>query len=180
MQLFAADVTHPGRFSRGGGRGGHGPPRPPKEGPNPLVLARKVGESVIPGGNRGANSNVFMHTTFHADRGDTGVRIHDKQTPIEQMLAGARVGYTVLRPGWFFQNLWAAPGFKHRSIEDFLSQELFARPSHHQHRFAEATASGPALTREILLAFETRVRAHTTSRRRRSTDLVVQSPTLTR
>ncbi|MDP8969096.1 MAG: hypothetical protein M3N52_01010 [Actinomycetota bacterium] len=48
---------------------------------------------------------------FPGRRGDTGARLLHNKTPIEQTLAGAGVGYTILRPVWFFQNLWAAQGY---------------------------------------------------------------------
>lgn len=61
-----------------------------------------------------------MHTAVRADRGNTGARILDSKTPIEERLAGADVGYTILRPAWFLQNLWGA--------KDYLDQGVVSMP----------------------------------------------------
>ena len=53
-------------------------------------------------------NHVVMHTAVNADRGDAGAGVLDNKTTIEHALADSGLGYTILRPAWFMQNLWAA------------------------------------------------------------------------
>ncbi len=81
---------------------------------------RTVASNVIDAAIKHDVDHVVTHTAVHADRGDTGARILDNKTPIERRLVESGVGYTVLRPGWFLQNLWAA--------RDYLTQGVVSMP----------------------------------------------------
>ncbi len=80
----------------------------PEAGDDPLGLETKIGHNLIDGATTVGVRNVVMHTAVHADRGDTGARALDNKAPLERALAGSGVGYTILRPAWYLQNLWAA------------------------------------------------------------------------
>jgi uncharacterized protein YbjT (DUF2867 family) len=64
--------------------------------------------------------HVVMHTAVRANWGNTGAGILDNLAPVEQQLAQSGVGYTILRPAWFLQNLWAA--------RDYLQQGVVSLP----------------------------------------------------
>ncbi len=81
---------------------------------------RAVADNVVDAALKHDVTHIVMHTAVRADRGDTGARILDNKTPIEQHLAESGVGYTVLRPAWFLQNLWAA--------RDYLEQGVVSMP----------------------------------------------------
>lgn len=81
---------------------------------------RAVADNVVDAALKHDVKHIVMHTAVRADRGDTGARILDNKTPIEQHLAESGVGYTVLRPAWFLQNLWAA--------RDYLEQGVVSMP----------------------------------------------------
>jgi len=71
---------------------------------------RTAAENVIDAAAKHDVDHLVVHTAVGADRGDTGARILDNKTAIERRLAESGVGYTILRPAWFLQNLWAARG----------------------------------------------------------------------
>lgn len=81
---------------------------------------RQAADNVIDAALKHDVTHVVAHTAVRADRGDTGARILDDKTPIELRLAESGVGYTILRPGWFLQNLWAA--------RDYLTQGVMSMP----------------------------------------------------
>lgn len=93
---------------------------PTLSGDEPLVAETSVTANVIDAAAKHGVSHVILHTALDADRGDTGAGILDNKTPIERALASAGVGYTILRPGWFLQNLWAA--------RDYLEQGVVSMP----------------------------------------------------
>lgn len=93
---------------------------PPEGGADPLGLERTVSLNVI---NAAAKQNIghlVMHSAVHGDRGDTGARVLDNKSAIERALAASGVGYTILRPAWFLQNLWMA--------RDYLEQGVVSMP----------------------------------------------------
>ena len=81
---------------------------PPEGGDDPTGLELAVSNNVIEAAIKHGVDHVIMHTAVRADRGDTGARVLDNKTPIEIALAESGLGYTILRPAWFMQNLWAA------------------------------------------------------------------------
>lgn len=81
---------------------------PPESGEDPLGLETVVTSNVIDAAASAGVQNVVMHTALHADRGNTGARILDNKHALENKLIASGVGYTILRPGWFLQNLFAA------------------------------------------------------------------------
>jgi uncharacterized protein YbjT (DUF2867 family) len=81
---------------------------------------RTVADNVVDAVLKHDVTHIVMHTAVRADRGDTGARILDNKTPIEKRLAESGVGYTILRPAWFVQNLWAA--------RDYLEQGVVSMP----------------------------------------------------
>lgn len=58
----------------------------------------------------------MLHTALQADRGGTGVRILDNKTPIEEAVQRSGVPYTILRPGWFLQNLLGAKPYLEQGV----------------------------------------------------------------
>ena len=85
-----------------------------------FATERTVAENVIDAAVKHDVDHVIMHTALRADRGDTGARILDNKTPIEKRLASSGIGYTILRPAWFLQNLWGA--------KDYLEQGVVSMP----------------------------------------------------
>jgi uncharacterized protein YbjT (DUF2867 family) len=81
---------------------------------------RTVAANVVDAALKHDVMHIVMHTAVRADRGDTGARILDNKTPIEERLAESGVGYTILRPAWFLQNLWAG--------RDYLEQGVVSMP----------------------------------------------------
>ena len=93
---------------------------PPESGDDPLAVERAVTDNVIDAAAKHAVDHLIVHTAVHADRGDTGVRLLDNKTGIERAVADSGVGYTILRPAWYLQNLWAA--------RDYLEQGVVSMP----------------------------------------------------
>lgn len=93
---------------------------PPEGGEDPLGLERAVTTSVIDAARRAGVRHVVMHTAVHANRGSTGARILDNKHPIEVYLADSGLGYTILRPAWYLQNLHGAKAW--------LEQGMFSMP----------------------------------------------------
>lgn len=93
---------------------------PPEGGQDPEGTERAVALNAMAAAAEVGVENVVMHTAVHADRGDTGARILDNKTPLEAALADSGLGYTILRPAWFLQNLHGAKGY--------LEQGMFSMP----------------------------------------------------
>lgn len=93
---------------------------PPLAGDDLFATERTVAGNVLDAAVKHDVAHLVMHTAVHADRGDTGARILDNKTPIERRLAESGIGYTILRPAWFLQNLWAA--------RDYLEQGVASMP----------------------------------------------------
>jgi uncharacterized protein YbjT (DUF2867 family) len=89
---------------------------PPLAGEDPLGTERAVARSVMAAARRAGVAHVVMHTAVHADRGDTGSRILDDKQPLEEALAGSGLGYTILRPAWYLQNLHGARGYLEEGV----------------------------------------------------------------
>ncbi len=93
---------------------------PPEGGDDPLELEAKVSHNVIDAAAKHALDHIVVHTAVGADRGDTGARVLDNKTDIERAVADCGVGYTILRPAWFLQNLWGA--------RDYIEQGVVSLP----------------------------------------------------
>jgi NAD(P)H dehydrogenase (quinone) len=93
---------------------------PPLAGEAPVEQETAVTTSVIDAARELGIDHVVMHSAVHADRGSTGARILDNKHPIEEALAGSGVGYTILRPAWYLQNLFGAKAY--------LEQGVFSMP----------------------------------------------------
>lgn len=89
---------------------------PPEGGDDPEGLELAVSNNVIEAAAKHAVEHVVMHTAVNADRGDTGARVLDNKTTIEHALADSGLGYTILRPAWFMQNLWAARDYLQNGV----------------------------------------------------------------
>ncbi|MGH3458622.1 SDR family oxidoreductase [Aeromicrobium sp.] len=89
---------------------------PPEGGDDPTGLELAVCNNVIEAAAKHAVEHVVMHTAVRADRGDTGARVLDNKTTIERALADSGLGYTILRPAWFMQNLWAARDYLQNGV----------------------------------------------------------------
>ena len=101
---------------------------PPEVGEDPLELERNVVTTVIDAARDHGVGHVVMHTAVHADRGDTGAKILDNKHEYERALADSGLGYTILRPAWYLQNLFMA--------KDYLEQGVFSLPWPADMRFA--------------------------------------------
>jgi uncharacterized protein YbjT (DUF2867 family) len=93
---------------------------PTLSGDQPLLAETLVTTNVIDAAAKQGVEHLILHTALDADRGDTGAGILDNKTPIEVGLADSGVGYTILRPAWFLQNLWAA--------RDYIEQGVVSMP----------------------------------------------------
>jgi uncharacterized protein YbjT (DUF2867 family) len=93
---------------------------PPESGDDPLAMETAVSINVINAAATNGVGHVVMHTAVGADIGDTGAGVLDNKTGIERALADSGVGYTILRPAWYLQNLWGA--------RDYLEQGVVSMP----------------------------------------------------
>jgi uncharacterized protein YbjT (DUF2867 family) len=93
---------------------------PPESGDDPLGMEAAVSYNVIDAAVKNGVDHVVMHTAVGANLGDTGARVLDNKTGIEQALVNSGVGYTILRPAWYLQNLWGA--------RDYLEQGVVSMP----------------------------------------------------
>ncbi len=93
---------------------------PPEMGEDPLALESAVGLNVIEAAKRTGIQHVMLHTALQANKGKTGTGIIDRKRQLEQALESSGIGYTILRPGWFFQNLFLA--------KDYFEQGMFSMP----------------------------------------------------
>ena len=93
---------------------------PPEAGEDPLELEREVVTTVIDAARDHGIEHVVMHSAVHADRGDTGAKILDHKHEYERALRDSGLGYTILRPAWYLQNLFMA--------KDYLEQGMFSLP----------------------------------------------------
>ncbi len=93
---------------------------PPESGDDPLALETAVTRNVIDAATKHAVDHLVVHTALRANRGDTGSRVLDNKTGVEDAVAASGVGYTILRPAWYLQNLWGA--------RDYLEQGIMSLP----------------------------------------------------
>jgi uncharacterized protein YbjT (DUF2867 family) len=120
VEGIAADLTDPDQ-ALDALEGSDGVYLTPTEGGDDLFSTEStVAVNVLDAARKHDVAHIVMHTAVGADRGDTGARILDNKTAIEQLLAESGIGYTILRPAWFFQNLWAA--------RDYLDQGVVSMP----------------------------------------------------
>ncbi|HYV96467.1 MAG TPA: NAD(P)H-binding protein, partial [Gemmatimonadaceae bacterium] len=92
----------------------------PEGGANPLGDEQTVVRNVISAAARAGVKHIVMHTALRANRGNTGARILDNKTPLETTLRDSGVPYSILRPAWYLQNLFAA--------KPWLDQGMFSMP----------------------------------------------------
>lgn len=92
----------------------------PEGGTNPLADEQAVVLNVIRAASRAGVKHIVMHTALRANRGNTGARILDNKTPLEAALRDSGVPFSILRPAWFLQNLFAA--------KPWLDQGMFSMP----------------------------------------------------
>ena len=120
VDAVAADLTDP-QQALDALEGADGVYLTPMEGGDDLYATeRTVAANVLDAVLKHDVAHIVMHTAVGADRGDTGARILDNKTPIERRLADSGAGYTILRPAWFLQNLWAA--------RDYIDQGVVSMP----------------------------------------------------
>lgn len=117
---MAVDLTEPGAASRALAGAEAVYVTPPLAGADPLGVEETVVRNVIEAARETGVSHVVIHTALHADRGSTGSRILDRKTHLEEALSGSGVGYTILRPAWFLQNLFGA--------KSYLEQGMYSMP----------------------------------------------------
>lgn len=92
----------------------------PEGGANPLGDEQAIVHNVINAAARTGVKHIVMHTALRANRGNTGARILDNKTPLEAALRDSGVPYSILRPAWYLQNLFAA--------KPWLDQGMFSMP----------------------------------------------------
>jgi uncharacterized protein YbjT (DUF2867 family) len=92
----------------------------PEGGANPLEDEQAVVRNVISAAARAGVKHIVMHTALRANRGNTGARILDNKTPLEAALRDSGVPFSILRPAWYLQNLFAA--------KPWLDQGMFSMP----------------------------------------------------
>ncbi|MGH2689061.1 MAG: SDR family oxidoreductase [Actinomycetota bacterium] len=92
----------------------------PEAGDDPLALETAVATNVLRAATNAGVRHVVTHTAVHAERSDTGAGILDNKHPIEKAIEDSGLGYTILRSGWFLQNMFAARGY--------LEQGMFSMP----------------------------------------------------
>lgn len=92
----------------------------PEGGEDPLGLETAVADAVLAAAADQDVGHLVCHTALHADRGDTGVGILDNKHRVERELAARGIPHTILRPGWFMQNLYGAL--------PYLQQGMFSMP----------------------------------------------------
>lgn len=109
---------------------------PPEEGRDPLLNERTIAENVIHVCREQRVKHLMIHTAIGADSGNTGVKMIDTKTQIERVLAGSGVPYTILRPGWFLQNLLA--------VKDSLRSGLLELPLRPETPFPTVSADDVA------------------------------------
>ncbi|MGA7272718.1 MAG: NAD(P)H-binding protein, partial [Acidimicrobiia bacterium] len=120
VEPVAADLTDPEQAIKVV-EGADGVYLTPMEGGDDLFATERiVADNVIDAALKHDVAHLVMHSAVGADRGDTGARVLDNKTPIEERVAHSGIGYTILRPAWFLQNLWAA--------RDYLSQGVVSMP----------------------------------------------------
>jgi uncharacterized protein YbjT (DUF2867 family) len=92
----------------------------PEGGADPLGTEQLVVRNVIAAAARAGIKHIVMHTALRANRGNTGARILDNKTSLEVALRDSGVPFSVLRPAWYLQNLFAAKAW--------LDQGMFSMP----------------------------------------------------
>lgn len=92
----------------------------PEMGDDPLGLELSVGLNAVQAAKNAGIQHLVLHTALRSDRGDTGAGIIDNKKRIEETIERSGLGYTILRPGWFLQNLFGA--------KDYLAQGMFSFP----------------------------------------------------
>lgn len=116
VEVVSADLTDPEQ-ALGALEGAEGVYLTPTLGGDDLFATElSIAHNVVDAALKHNVSHLVMHTAVRADRGDTGARILDNKTPIEARLAESGIGYTILRPAWFFQNLWAARAYLEQGV----------------------------------------------------------------
>lgn len=88
-------------------------------GDDPLATERTITANVVDAATKHHLGHVVMHTAVQADRGDTGALLLDNKTGLERALVESGVPYTILRPAWFMQNLWAARDYLEQGVVSF-------------------------------------------------------------
>lgn len=92
----------------------------PEEGEDPLALESAVGLNAVEAAGKAGIEHLLLHTALHSNRGDTGVAIIDNKRPIGEAVEASEIGYTILRPAWFLQNLFGA--------KEYLEQGMVSMP----------------------------------------------------
>lgn len=116
VEPFAADLTKPDQALKALEDAERVYLTPPEAGGDPLALEARVSHNVINAAAKHSVQHLVMHTALRADRGDTGASVLDNKTDIEQAAAESGVGYTILRPAWFLQNLWGAREYLEQGV----------------------------------------------------------------
>lgn len=120
LELLKADLTDPRQTEEALEGAGAAYLTLPESGEDPLGLERAVAENVVEVARRQGVRHLILHTALQSDKGDTGVGILDNKHGIEAAVEASGVPYTILRPGWFIQNLFLA--------KPYLEQGFFSLP----------------------------------------------------
>lgn len=120
VELVAADLTDQREVEKALGDSRAVYLTLPEMGEDPLALEGAVGLNVVEAAKHADIQHIVLHTALQADRGNTGAGIIDRKHQIEEAIQSSGIGYTILRPGWFLQNLFLA--------RDYLEQGTFSMP----------------------------------------------------
>lgn len=107
MELVAADLRDPEEAGRvvEGARAVY--LTPPLNAQDALEDQRRVALNVIRAAQKAGVRHLVMHTALKAKEGGTGARVIDEKKTLEEELKASGVPFTILRPGWFLDNLLA-------------------------------------------------------------------------
>lgn len=105
VELVDADLRDPAQAEKVLEGAGSVYLTPPETGNHPIQNERSVAENVINAAAKHKVKHLIIHTVVKAKQGNTGVRIIDNKKEIERLVKASGVPYTILRPGWFLQNL---------------------------------------------------------------------------
>jgi uncharacterized protein YbjT (DUF2867 family) len=78
---------------------------PAEEGKDPISSERLIVENILNACRKHSVKHLLVHTILEAGRGGTGVRMIDTKKEIERLVEQSDVPFTILRPGWFLENL---------------------------------------------------------------------------
>ena len=105
VELVTADVARPADAERAVAGCKIVYLTPAEEGKDPIGSERILVQNVLNGARKNSVQHIIVHTILEAGNGGTGVRMIDTKKEIERLVEQSGIPYTILRPGWFLENL---------------------------------------------------------------------------